>query len=337
MRIVLCMPRAVKTIDEREWVYEALLKALPGCDDGSANSITNGGLGKVGAEHVKIGKIVDPDWFKTAIATGQQKKAAKAEEDARDAEERERKQAERAAMRVTEREGELPLQALAKSDPSHFLESLGLSLKSESGKYQHWGRTEKQGDIALSVWLSERGNYQIRVFANSIPLPPGVSGAMPFARFYCYHEFNTDTEGLQSDSQQWKDLNAQLANSGYGTWLSDDEFNALHATPTQTPRKSNDIRGLEPVTTLPPDHPLLTSAPPVEVRESPSFRHFLSRGTGGRQGCAFTRSQRRMARTNPSLYNSVRVSAPTDTEIRSQRATQRGRKAARLEYAVWKL
>ena len=274
LRIVLCMPRAVKTIDEREWVYEALLKALPGCDDGSANSITNGGLGKVGAEHVKIGKIVDPDWFKTAIATGQQKKAAKAEEDARDAEERERKQAERAAMRVTEREGELPLQALAKSDPSHFLESLGLSLKSESGKYQHWGRTEKQGDIALSVWLSERGNYQIRVFANSIPLPPGVSGAMPFARFYCYHEFNTDTEGLQSDSQQWKDLNAQLANSGYGTWLSDDEFNALHATPTQTPRNSNDLRGLEPVTTLPPDHPLLTSAPPVEVRESPSFRHF---------------------------------------------------------------
>ena len=273
LRIVLCMPRAVKTIDEREWVYDALVNALPGCD-GSANSITNGGLGKVGAEHVKIGNIVDPDWFKIAIATGQQEKAAKAEEDARDAEERKQKQVERAAMGFTEREGELPLGALAKSDPSHFLESLGLSLKSESGKYQHWGRTEKQGDIALSVWLSEQGNYQIRVFANSIPTPPAVSGAMPLARFYCYHEFNTDTEGLQPDSTEWKDLNAQLANSGYGTWLSDDEFNALHATPTQTPRNSNDIRGLEPVTTLPPDHPLLTSAPPVEVRESPSFRHF---------------------------------------------------------------
>ena len=274
LRIVLCMPRAVKTRDERKWIYKALVKALPGCDDGSAISIPNGGLGKDGAEHVKLKKIVDTDWFNTAIATGQQKKAAKAEKDARLAEGRKQKQVERAAMGFTEREGELPLEALAKSDPSHFLESLGLSLKSESGKYQHWGRTEKQGDIALSVWLSERGNYQIRVFANSIPLPPGVSGAMPLARFYCYHEFNTDTEGLQSDSQQWKDLNAQLANSGYGTWLSDDEFNALHATPTQTPRNSNDIRGLEPVTTLPPDHPLLTSAPPVEVRESPSFRHF---------------------------------------------------------------
>ena len=274
LRIVLCMPRAVKTRDERKWIYKALVNALPGCDKGSAISITNGGLGKVGAEHVKIGKIVDTDWFKTAIATGQQEKVATAEKDARLADQRKRKHAERAAMGFTEREGELPLEAVAKSDPSHFLESLGLSLKSESGKYQHWGRTEKQGDIALSVWLSERGNYQIRVFANSIPTPPAVSGAMPLARFYCYHEFNTDTEGLQSDSQQWKDLNAQLANSGYGTWLSDDEFNALHATPTQTPRNSNDIRGLEPVTTLPPDHPLLTSAPPVEVRESPSFRHF---------------------------------------------------------------
>ena len=274
LRIVLCMPRAVKTRDEREWIYKALVNALPGCDKGSAISIPNGGLGKVGAEHVKIGKIVDTDWFKAAIATGQQKKVAEAAESARLEEERKQKQVVRAAMGFTEREGELPLDALAKSDPSHFLESLGLSLKSESGKYQQWGRTEKQGDIALSVWLSERGNYQIRVFANSIPTPPAVSGAMPFARFYCYHEFNTDTEGLQSDSQQWKDLNAQLANSGYGTWLSDDEFNALHATPTQTPRNSNDIRGLEPVTTLPPDHPLLTSAPPVEVRESPSFRHF---------------------------------------------------------------
>ena len=43
--------------------------------------------------------------------------------------------------------------------------------------------------------------------------------------------------------------------------------------PTQ-PIKRSDRRGLEPVRTLPPDHPLLTSAPPVEVRESPSFRHF---------------------------------------------------------------
>ena len=229
LRIVLCMPRAVNTTNEREWVSDALLKALPGCDKGSANSITNGGLGKVGAEHVKIGNIVDTDWFNTAIATGQQKKAAEAAESARLAEEHKQKQVERAAMGFTEREGELPLEALAKSDPSHFLESLGLSLKSESGKYQHWGRTEKQGDIALSVWLSESGNWQLRVFANSIPLPPSVSGAMPFARFYCYHEFSIDIEGLQPDTPQWKDINAQLASQSYGTWLTDAEFNALHA------------------------------------------------------------------------------------------------------------
>ena len=74
-RLVFCMPRTVKTIDERDWIYDALVNALPGCDDGSANSFTNGGLGNASAEHVKIGKIVDTDWFNTAIATGQQKQA----------------------------------------------------------------------------------------------------------------------------------------------------------------------------------------------------------------------------------------------------------------------
>ena len=145
LRIVLCMPRAVKTRDEREWIYKALVNALPGCDKGSAISITNGGLGKVGAEHVKIGKIVDTDWFKTAIATGQQKKAAKAEEDARLAEERKQKQVERAAMGFTEREGEIPLEAVAKADPSHFLESLGLSLKIRKRKISALGQNGKAG------------------------------------------------------------------------------------------------------------------------------------------------------------------------------------------------
>ena len=193
LRIVLCMPRPVKTRDERKWVYDALMNALPGCDDGSANSITNGGLGKVGAEHVKISKIVDTDWFNTAIATGQQKKVAEAAESERLAEQRKRKHAERVAMGATEREGEIPLEAVAKADPSLFLESLGLSRKYESGKYQRWGRTEKQGDIALSVWLSDSGNWQICVFANSIPTPPSVSGAMSFARFYSYYEFSIPT------------------------------------------------------------------------------------------------------------------------------------------------
>ena len=229
-RLVFCMPRAVNTTDERQWVYDTLVKELPGCDTGSANSITNGGLGKVNAEHIKIGKIVDTDWFNSAIATGQQEKADEDKAKRKRAEERKRKQEERAAMGFTEREGELPLEVLAKAEPSLFFQSLGLSLKSESGQYQHWGRTEKQGDTALSVWQSDRGNWQIRVFANSIPVPPSVSGAMPFTRFYCYHELNTDIEGLQPDSQHWKDINAQLASSGYGTWLTDEEFNAQNAS-----------------------------------------------------------------------------------------------------------
>ena len=35
-----------------------------------------------------------------------------------------------------------------------------------------------------------------------------------------------------------------------------------------------DIQGLEPVRALPPDHPILNAAPPIETRERPSFRHF---------------------------------------------------------------
>ena len=272
LRIMLCMPRPVNTIDERESVYEALMKALPGCDE-SANSITNGGLGNASAEYVKIGKIVDADWFNNAIETGRQKKAEADKAKRERAEAQKRKLEERSAMGFTEREGELPLEALAKSDPSLFLESLGLSLKSESGQFQHWGRPEKQGDTALSVWQSDHGNYQIRVFANSIPVPPGVSGAMPLTRFYSYHELNIDIKGLQPDSPQWKDLNEQLESRGYGTWLTDEEFNAKHA-PKRLEINSNDRRDLQPVRTLPPDHPILTAAPPIEVRELPSFQHF---------------------------------------------------------------
>ena len=269
-RLVFCMPRAVKTRDKRKWIYDALVKELPGCDDGSANSITNGGLGKANAKHIKIRKIVDTDWFNAALATGQEKKAEADKAKRERAEERKRKQEERAAMGYTEREGELPLEALAKAEPSLFLQTLGLSLKSESGQYQHWGRTEKQGDTALSVWQSDRGNWQICVFANSISVPQSVSGAMPFTRFYCYHELHTDIEGLQPDSQQWKDINAQLARRGYGTWLTDEEFNAKHAT-----RKNTYLDGIEPITTLPPDHRIITSAPIFETRErSPSYRHF---------------------------------------------------------------
>lgn len=249
-RIAFCMPCPVNTKTEREWIYTALVKDMPGCDDGSANSITNGGLGNANpnAVYIKIGKIVDTEWFNLAINTGKKAEAEKQAQRQRTEQERKRKQAERAAMGFTEREGELPLEALAKADPSLFLESIGLSLKSESGQYKHWGRTEKRGDTALSIWKSAQGNWQICVFANSIPTPSSVSGAMPLTRFYCYHELNTDIEGLQPDSQQWKDINAELASRGYGTWLSDDEFHAKQPQKekrTYTPPKRLEIKETE--------------------------------------------------------------------------------------------
>lgn len=261
-RLVFCMPDAVKTQQEREWIYTALVTELPGCDTGSANSMTNGGLGRAGAAFMKIGKIVDTDWFNAAIDAGRKAQRQAHQERERAAAARERKQAERAAMgNLTERDGELPLEALAKSDPSLFLESLGLSLKSERGQYQHWGRPEKRGDTALSVWQSDRGNYQIRVFANSIPVPPSVSGAMPLTRFYCYYEFHTDIEGLQPDSPQWKDINAHLASRGYGTWLSDEEFKAHRNAETLT-------------NAIPLSVADLIAKAPIGINEPPSYRHF---------------------------------------------------------------
>ena len=256
-RIVFCMPHTVNTKDKRQWVYDALVKEMPDCDTGSANSITNGGLGKAGADFIKIGNIVNTDWFNRAIEIGKAAEQEKQAEHERSEQERKRKQAERAAMGFTEREGELPLEALAKADPSLFLESLGLSLKSESGQYHHWGRPEKQGDTALSVWQSDRGNWQIRVFANSIPTPPGISGAMPFTRFYCYHELNINIEGMQPDTPEWKDINAQLATHNYGTWLSDDEFHKKYHKPKRMSVKE-----------------IIEKAPSIEVREIPSFPHF---------------------------------------------------------------
>ena len=44
------------------------------------------------------------------------------------------------------------------------------------------------------------------------------------------------------------------------------------AKPTKPKRKS--IPQIEPITTLPPDHPLIASAPTVETREQPSYPHF---------------------------------------------------------------
>ena len=45
--------------------------------------------------------------------------------------------------------------------------------------------------------------------------------------------------------------------------------------PTKTKRKNTFLDGIEPITTLPPDHRIIKSAPLFETRErSPSFRHF---------------------------------------------------------------
>ena len=248
LRVVLCMPRAVNTPAERQWVSDALVKALPGCDTGSANSVTNGGLGRAGAASVKIGKIVDTDWFHTALCVGKKAAAAEQVERQRAARERLHKPSERAASGFTEGAGELPLAALAKADPGSFLASIGLAHTAENGRYQHWGRPEKPGDTALSVWQSPHGNWQIRVFATSIPVPPAVRGAMPFTRFYCYHERNTDMEGLAADTPRWKEVNAELASRGYGRWLSEEAF--------QTQQVSQ--RTPQPVT-----HARFTAAAPI--------------------------------------------------------------------------
>ena len=42
--------------------------------------------------------------------------------------------------------------------------------------------------------------------------------------------------------------------------------------PPKPKRKSKPC--IQPITTLPPDHPIIASAPPVEIRENPSFRYF---------------------------------------------------------------
>ena len=264
-RIVFCMPQAVTTLAERQWIYDALEKELTGCDTGSANSVTNGGFGRVSAESIEIGKIIDPDWFEGAITLGKQRDEAKKRAEHQRTERLKRKQAARAAMGFTEREGELPLNALAKTDPAAFLETIGLTFKSEKGKYQRWGRPQKPNDIALSVWLSDHGNWQIRVFANSIPVPPAANGAMSFTRFYCYHELHTDIEASQPDTKQWKSINAHLAAHGYGTWLPDTEFHAQNTQktkPIDTPRPDSTVQRR------------IDEAPPIEARETPSFPYF---------------------------------------------------------------
>ena len=254
LRVVLCMPRPVTSKDERQWIYDALSKELPDCDDGAANSITNGGLGNANAAHVKVRKIVDEEWFNQALKNGQKKKA---EADRR---KKQRKRKKRTTPAAHHREAQLPLIALAKTDPTPFLESINLSFKSNSGHYHHFGRPDKHNDTALSVWKSDTGNWQISVFAQSIPTPV-TAKAIPFARFYCYHEFNEDIENLQPDTHAWKNINTHLAARGYGTWIPEKDFKARY-TQDHTPEQKQRIQRI------------IDQAPHTESIQRPSYPYF---------------------------------------------------------------
>lgn len=256
LRVVLCMPRPVTSKDERQWIYDALREELPDCDDGSANSITNGGLGNANAAHVKIRKIVDTEWFNTAIKNGQKKKA---EADRR---KNQRKRKKRTTPAAHHRQGELPLIALAKTDPTPFLESINLAFKSNSGHYHHFGRPEKHNDTALSVWKSDNGNWQTSVFAQSIPTPV-TAKAIPFTRFYCYHEFSEDIENLQPDTPAWKNINQQLAARGYGTWIPEEDFKARYTQDHTLEQKERIQR-------------LIDQAPHREITQRPSYPYFTT-------------------------------------------------------------
>ena len=58
------------------------------------------------------------------------------------------------------------------------------------------------------------------------------------------------------------------------TWWEIAPKKGVNPNHTLSEPRIEDIRGIEPVRTLPPDHPILNSAPPIEVNEKPSYRHF---------------------------------------------------------------
>ena len=58
------------------------------------------------------------------------------------------------------------------------------------------------------------------------------------------------------------------------TWWEIEPKKGVNPNHTLSEPRIEDIRGIEPVRTLPADHPILNSAPPIEVNEKPSYRHF---------------------------------------------------------------
>ena len=58
------------------------------------------------------------------------------------------------------------------------------------------------------------------------------------------------------------------------SWWEIEPKKVGRVMPNLSEPRSEDIRGLEPVRALPPDHPIFKAVPPIEVNERPSFRHF---------------------------------------------------------------
>ena len=69
-------------------------------------------------------------------------------------------------------------------------------------------------------------------------------------------------------------VDGKCFNCGESWWEIEPNKSCGIPNPTTLEPRIEDIRGLEPVRTLPPDHPILNAAPPIETRESPSYRHF---------------------------------------------------------------
>lgn len=163
---------------------------------------------------------------------------------------RERERAERQAIRNTSGvgTGDLPISVLGKSDPTPFLRSLGLEERGEGRDgWINWGRIEKSRDIALGVRLSPSGNWNCKVFAESLNLPPTTTKSVSFARWYCWVEFGVDIDGLDAQSQAFKDVNKRLADLGYGTWMDEAEFQKKAQASRKTSERKPRVKLVKPL------------------------------------------------------------------------------------------
>lgn len=231
VRAVLCLTRAVNSLEARRWVTDALYAALPDCDRGALENIAAGGHGRKEAPHLKLGNLVAAAWLDAALAKGHSEKQRKERAQAARARQRARKREK--GVVAAHREGDLPIEALAKTHPSEYLHDLGLERKYETAERENWGRPEKQGDSALDVF-PDGDRWWIRVYAASVASPE-YGKRIQFKRFYCYNAFQVDIATLSPKSQQWKSLQADLALRGFGTWNSEEAFQAPARAPENKP------------------------------------------------------------------------------------------------------